>query len=302
VTPSAGMDHNLYAWSPLPARPPLTWPGGAALALCVVVSLEQVEWSPPEGVVPPSVRGAVYPRAFDPVVLSLHEYGNRVGVFRVLDVLDRLGLRCTAAVDALTCERRPRLVQECRARGFSFAGHGVSASRMTTESTPEGEEREAIGRCLAALERVAGSAPRGWLGVDYGESSRTLRLLAEAGVRYVCDWPNDEQPYRMTTEAGDLLSLPVAVDLDDAVAMRVRSLPAPRWAELVLAAAARLAEEGRGSGRLLVLNLHPYVVGQPFRIGQLERALRSLSEREDVWAATADEIVDWMLDFSARRS
>jgi peptidoglycan/xylan/chitin deacetylase (PgdA/CDA1 family) len=284
------MDHDLYEWSPLPERPPLRWPGGAPLALCVVVSLEQVEWQPHDGVAPPSARGALYPSAYDPVVLSLHEYGNRVGAFRVLDLLDRLGVRATAAVDALLAERRPALVEECAARGFAFAGHGLSASRMTTEETGEAEEREQIARCLAAIETVTGSRPGGWLGVDYGESSRTLGLLAEAGVRWVCDWPNDEQPYELSTGAGELVSIPVTLDLDDVVAMRQRALPAPEWADMVEAAAARLVRDGAASGRMLVLNLHPYVVGQPFRIRHLERALGNVLAAGSVWVATADEI------------
>jgi peptidoglycan/xylan/chitin deacetylase (PgdA/CDA1 family) len=287
---TTGMDHDLYDWSPLPAREPLRWPGQAALAVVVVVCLDAVEWEPHEGVAPPAARGAVYPRAFDPTVLSLHEYGNRVGVFRVLDVLDRLGIPATAAADALVAERRPSVLEECAGRGFALAGSGASASRMVTDLESEAEERSQIERCLNAIEQVTGRRARGWLSTGYGESTRTLSLLAESGIAWVCDWPNDEQPYSIRTPRGPLVSLPVALDLDDVVAMRLRSIPVPRWAEMVERAVARLAEDGVQTGRLLVLPLHPYVVGQPFRIRHLERALSRLAGRDDVWLATADEV------------
>ena len=285
------MDHRFYEWLPLPVREPLRWPGGAALAVVIVLCLEAVEWEAHDAVAPPSARGAVYPRAFDPTVLSLHEYGNRVGVFRVLDVLDRLGFPATAAADAFLAERRRVVLEECASRGFAFAGRGVSASRMVTELLGEDDERGQIDRCLAAIERVVGTRPIGWFSTGYGESSRTLSLLAEAGIKYVCDWPNDEQPYSISLAGASLVSLPASVELDDEAAMRLRSIPAPSWAEMVERACRRLVADGKSAGRLLVLPLHPYVVGQPFRIRHLERALSAFANRDDVWVATADDVV-----------
>jgi peptidoglycan/xylan/chitin deacetylase (PgdA/CDA1 family) len=285
------IEHTLYDRSALPEREPLRWPGAARLAVVVLLCLEAVEWQPHDGVAPPAARGAVYPRAFDSTVLSLHEYGNRVGVFRVLDVLDRLRIPGTAAVDALLAETRPTVVEECAARGFAFAGRGESASRMVTELTPENDERSAIERCLTAVARVTGSRPTGWFSTAYGESTRTLSLLADAGVRYVCDWPNDEQPYEIGPPPRRLVSLPAAVDLDDELALRLRSIPVDRWETMVTRACARLIEDGAASGRLLVLPLHPYLVGQPFRIRYLERALAAVAGSDGVWLATADDVV-----------
>jgi hypothetical protein len=287
------MDHELYDWSPLPARDPLRLPGGARLAVVLVVCLETVEWEPHEETAPPTARGAVYPRAFDPTLLSLHEYGNRVGVFRVFDVLDRLGLPATAAVDALVAERRGLLVEECSARSFCFVGRGLSASRMTTEQLGEADERARIHRCLGAVAQITGSAPKGWFGVGYGESSRTPALLAEAGVRYVCDWPNDEQPYTMGTPSERLVSLPVSVELDDVIAMRVRSLPVQQWGSMVERATERLLADGEVTGRVLVLPLHPYLVGQPFRIRTLEHVLARFASEPGVLVATADQVYEW---------
>lgn len=265
------------------------WPGDARLALCVLLSLERVEYlPPPNAVVAPSARtGGPYPQIFDPHLVSLHEYGNRVGVFRVLDVLDRLGVRATAAVDAQVCMRLPRLVDDCVARGYEIAAHGCP-THLQTDALPEDEERALIREAAAAVEQAAGTPPRGWVGADYGESSRTPALLAEAGFRYVCDWPNDDCPYPIATAAGELVSLPVTFDCDDVQTCKVRAQPAEIWERTIREAAETLHAEGR---RLLAVHVHPWVSGQPFRIRALERALTNVLGLEGVWQATAGEVV-----------
>jgi peptidoglycan/xylan/chitin deacetylase (PgdA/CDA1 family) len=289
------MDNPYYGWSPLPLRPPLRWPDGARVAFCVIVSLERTEWLPPrDAYLPPSaVRFGPYPDVLDVHEISTHEYGNRVGVFRVMDVLERHGLRATAAVDAAFARNYPFIVERVRDRGWDFIGHGVSFSRAISSEMSEDTEREYIRESLEAVRDTTGSEPRGWLGPDYIESARTVRLLAEAGVEYVCDWPNDEQPYRMTVPEGTMISLPVTLDLDEVFTHRERGVSMPRWLQLVTEAFDGLYEDGAESGRLIVMNVHPYLIGQPFRIGYLDQALTHIMRRQGVWSATAGEIVDW---------
>jgi allantoinase len=290
-------DHPYYDWSPLVTRPPLRWPDDAHIAFCVIVNLEQIEWLPPtEAVIPPSaVRYGPYPRVYDIHEISHHEYGNRVGVFRVMEVLGRHGVKATAAVDALIAEGNPFLVEQCRQRGWELMGHGVSFARLISERMSEDEERAAIRRTLDAIERAAGERPIGWHGPDYGESTRTPKLLAELGVRYVCDWPNDEQPYRMKVPTGELVSLPITYELDDVYALRERAMAVNLWRDAAIEAFDRLYEDGEESGRLVVLNLHPYVIGQPYRVKYLDEVVRRITEKERVWTATAGEIADWYL-------
>jgi peptidoglycan/xylan/chitin deacetylase (PgdA/CDA1 family) len=290
-------------WSPLPSRPPLRWPDGARVALCVIVSLEHLEWLPPKGVlVPPSGRyGGPYPATFDPLGPSLREYGNRVGVFRVMEVLDRFGIRATVAFDSALAERTPFLVEQCHRRKWEFTGHGIAFSRMLNEHMSEPEERAYIQAALDRLEHACGQRPQGWIGADYGESSRTVGLLAELGIRYVCDWPNDEQPYRMRVPKGQIVSLPVAIELDEVFTHRLRGIPIHRWAELVCDSFDGLYTDGAQSGRLLCLNLHPYLIGQPFRIRHLEHALHHITRHPAVWTATATDIVDWYLSVDSGR-
>jgi allantoinase len=292
-----GTDNPYVPWSPLPSRRPLRWPEGARVAVCVIVSLEQLEWLPPAGVVvPPSGRyGGPYPATFDPLGPSLREYGNRVGVFRVMDALDRLGVPACVAMDASLAVGNPFLVEQCLRREWEFMGHGLVFSRMVTAQMGDEEEREYLARSLDTIGEVAGRRPRGWIGADYGESGRTVGLLAELGVEYVCDWPNDEQPYRMEVPQGRMVALPVSVELDAVFTHRLRGIPIGRWRDLVCESFDELHAAGETTGRLLVLNVHPYLLGQPFRIRYLEEALEHIAGTPGVWLATGSEIADWYL-------
>ena len=290
-----GMDHGHYDWSPLnAARPPLRWPGEARVALAVIVSLEHAEWRRPEGHYQvPNLAGGYGWGAFPDVTAWSHrEYGNRVGIFRVLDVLQKHGIPPTVAMDALTAEHYPFLVQHCLTRGCELIAHGVSVNRMITSRMTEDEEREYIRTSIDNLTRASGKAPTGWLGPEYGESGRTPRLLAQAGIRYVCDWVNDEQPYRLNVPEGDLHALPVTLPLDDVNALWDRRMDVFRYGETIVESFETLCRDGETNGRLLVLNLHPFLIGQPFRVGVLDAALGRICSRPGVWKATGMEIID----------
>ncbi len=290
-----GMDHEHYTWSPIHTREPLRWPDHARVALCVLVNLELMELDPPEGSVKVArLAGGLgrlpYP---DYARLSHREYGHRVGIFRVLDVLEKHGIAATIAMDALTAEHYPYLVQHCQQRGCEIIGHGLSVSRMITSRMSEAEERDYIRTSLDILTQATGHVPQGWFGPEYGESERTPQLLAAAGLSYVCDWANDEQPYRMTTPEGHLIALPIALELDDAYALWERRVPVDRYATMLSESFEGLYQDGDQTGRLLVLNLHPWLIGQPFRIGFLDAALGGIMRRQGVWAAPGAAIVDW---------
>jgi allantoinase len=290
-----GMDHEHYDWSPLSTRGRLRWPEGARLAFCVLVNLEHTEWQPPAGsvqVIAPV--GGTKPRPFpDYTRLSHQEYGHRVGIFRLLDVLEKHGLKATVAMDALTAEHYPYLVRHCLGRGCEIIGHGIAASQVISSKMSAADERAYIQTAVETLKRATGQAPRGWLGPQYGESPRTPQLLAEAGMRYVCDWANDEQPYRMNTAAGELCALPIMLELDDLHALGERAVPITRYAELLQESFDTLYRDGAQSGRLLVLHMHPWLIGQPFRIRYLDAALGVMMRHQEVWPAHGSTIIDW---------
>ncbi|MCH2505730.1 MAG: polysaccharide deacetylase family protein, partial [Dehalococcoidia bacterium] len=225
--------------------------------------------------------------------LSHREYGHRVGIFRVLDVLEKHGITATVALDAMTAAHYPYLVQHLLGRGCEIIGHGVSVSRMVNSGMSEEQEREYISESLTALTTATGSVPKGWLGPEYGESSRTPQLLAEAGISYVCDWTNDEQPYPLKAPQGEILALPTMLELDYVHAMADRKVTMDRYSLMLREGFDAMYEDGATNGRVMVLHLHPWLIGQPFRIGCLDEALAHMVRRQGVWAATGGEITDW---------
>jgi peptidoglycan/xylan/chitin deacetylase (PgdA/CDA1 family) len=290
-----GMDHPHHEWSPVISRPTLRWPNDAAVALCVVIPLEHMEWQAPAGSFQSArLAGGSTPREFpDYARLSHREYGHRVGIFRLLDVLEKHGVRATIAMDALTAENYPYLVRQCLDRGCEIIGHGISVSRMITSNMSEDEERDYIRTSIQALEAATGAAPQGWFGPEYGESGRTPQLLAEAGLTYVCDWANDEQPYPMTTGDRPFFALPLLYELDDVVAISHKLMTVFDYERMLVESFDVLKEDGAATGRLMAVNWHPWLVGQPFRIGSIDRALSYIKGQGGVWAATGSEIIDW---------
>ena len=289
-----GMDHEHYEWSPINTRGALRWPDGARIALCVVVTLEKMEWEAPSDSITVTLAGGLGDRAFpDYARVSHREYGHRVGIFRVLDVLEKHGIPATVAMDAMTAEANPYLVDHCQKRGAEIIGHGFSASRMITGRMTQEDEEEYVQNSVEAISKATGEPPKGWMGPEQGESERTPGVLASSGISYVCDWVNDEQPYRMTTPQGDLCALPLMLELDDVNALWDRKVPIDRYARLLAESFDGLYEGSRESGLLMAFNLHPWLIGQPFRIGYLDQALGHIMRRQGVWAATGSEITEW---------
>ena len=289
-----GMDHEHYDWSPLTKRGALRWPDNARVALCAIVNLERMELSPPEDSYTTGFGGGLGPRPYpDHTRLTHREYGHRVGIFRVLDVLEKHGIKATVAMDVLTAENYPYLVKHCQSRGCEIIGHGISVSQVISSNMSEEQERGYIRTCQEALRRATGSTPVGWFGGEYGESARTPQLLAEAGIRYLCDWPNDEQPYPMKVPKGEIFSLPILWELDDLNALWNRRLRIDRYGELLKEGFDTIYEDAARTGMVMVLHLHPWLIGQPFRIGYLDDALGHMMHRQGVWAATGSEIIDW---------
>jgi peptidoglycan/xylan/chitin deacetylase (PgdA/CDA1 family) len=285
------MDHPHHAWSPITTRGKLSWPNNAKIALCVIITLEHTEWEQPEGSYSADQAGGLGVRPFpDYPRFSHREYGHRVGIFRVLDTLERLGIKSTVAMDTQTAEGYPFLVKHCQERGCEIIAHGVSGSQMITSNMSVEEETVFIRSSRDKMQAATGSIPRGWHGTDYGESNRTPDLLRQAGFDYVTDWVNDEQPYPMRD---GLTALPTMLEMDDLFTLSQRRVTIDRFAQSITDAFDTMYREADTSGRLLTMNLHPWLIGQPFRIGYLEEALGHIMGHEGVWAAAGSEIVDW---------
>src|SRR2546423_1641190 len=166
----SGMDHGLYSYTPLSTRKAWTWPNGKRVAACIYVYLEYWELDPPPDALKDrsydGYLGALHPNYF---AYTAFEYGNRVGIFRILDLLDRYGLKATVAANAGACARYPFLVRELRRRGFEFAAHGNFATRMISSKLTEAQERAEIAEAIRGLTEATGQRPKGWISQDFGE-------------------------------------------------------------------------------------------------------------------------------------
>jgi allantoinase len=212
ILPSSRMDQDWYDFSAFPTRAPIVWPGGARVALWIVPSLEFMDLVPEDNAwgLMPSSAAAPNVRNW-----SHRDYGNRVGIWRIMEVLDRHGLRATAAINAEVCKLYPDIVEASLQRGWEIMAHGELASRMITERMPVDEERALIARSRDAVAKATGKPPAGWLSPGLSESTRTPGLLAEAGFTYTADWVNDDQPFRLKVNDGRLIAVPYSVDVND---------------------------------------------------------------------------------------
>ena len=285
-------EHAFYARDSAHTLPPMQWPGAKPLALALVVSAEYYDlFASPGAFTPANVPGGFgrgpYPdyRAF-----SMREYGNRVGAFRLMEVISQAGLKATLAVDSNVASTRSEVVKAAMTLGWDLAGHGVSVTEVISEHLSDAQERDYLRRSLEPLQAMSNRRIAGWHGAEYAQSSRTPALLVQQGIEYMLDWPHDERVVPMRTQSGPILSLPMTADLDDVMAHWHRKISMQRWTRCVLDAVERLATDGLAGGRLLILNLHPWLMGQPYRSSHLTELLDTVVRRQDIWFTTTDAI------------
>lgn len=285
---AAGMDHDIYPFSAIDRRPAMVLPGGARVALFVVLHLEYWELDPPEDAHrDPRFRNPFGNFSPEYHSWSYREYGARVGIFRLLDVLAEFGITASVALNAMAAERYAPLVARLREAGHEPVAHGIAATRMLTGRMTEAEERAHILESRDRLAAVWGEVPEGWHGQDYGATGRTSRILAEEGFGYTLDWANDEQPY-WHNPGRSLVAVPAQAEWDDVQAIWLRKVPLTRFPGLVGEAAARLATEA--SPRVLGVGLHPWMMGAAHRIRYVREALAAALAVPGVQASTAGRI------------
>lgn len=284
------LDQPFYRHSRFDSRPAWRPAGTARVACLIYLYLEHFEVSPPED--------ALFDRRFlaglapRPPYLranAFFEYGNRVGIFRALDLLDELGLSATVPANAAALAAYPALVDELQARGYEFLAHGDHASRIISSQMPVAAQRAVVRGAIAAIEAATGARPRGWMSQDYGQSPDLPFLLAEAGLEYLCDYSNDEHPYRLTLP---LVSVPNCAEWSDVEMMLHRRLPTGVYAQAVIDAFDGLRADGAQSTRVFALHIHPWISCQPARFRGVERILRHIAAVSGIWHTTAGAVAD----------
>jgi hypothetical protein len=285
-----GMDQSLYDWRPSERRPRLTWPGGASVAAMIVVPIEHHSLEPQAK--PFKHPGAMVTPYPDLRHYTSRDYGNRVGVFRILSELARAGLKATFAVNADQLGRLAPLVQAVVAAGHEIAAYGRSPENIHWSGLEAGVEASWIAQVRERFA-AAGLSPRAWLSPARQQSFATLGLIAAAGFDVCLDWEQDEVPVPMATETGKVWAVPLSNELDDRILLIDRRQTEDDWAAQILEARDTLAASAeRFGGSVLGFTLTPYVVGQPFRIFALRKMFAALAADPAVWAATASQIAD----------
>jgi peptidoglycan/xylan/chitin deacetylase (PgdA/CDA1 family) len=272
-----------FEYSPIIDRPRLEWPNGAHVALWIIPNIEVFSLEEKPG----GYAGVKVP---DVPMWSERDYGNRVGVFRLMEVLDRYRIRGTVALNSDVCAAHPFIIEQGQKRHWEWMGHNESNTRRLNEAAPV-EEAQIIKRTFATIGKATGKRPAGWLSSGLAESWDTLDLLAAEGCQYVCDWVNDDQPYVMNLDSGrTILSVPYSTQLNDKGAIERRAHTAEEFQNMICRAFDVLYREGAQSGRVMAIALHPYLMGVPHRIGALDAALEYICRHEGVWRTTGSEI------------
>jgi peptidoglycan/xylan/chitin deacetylase (PgdA/CDA1 family) len=278
------------AYSPIVSRAPLKLPGNARLVVWVIVNVEEwdIHQPMPRTVLTPPAGGTPSP---DIPNWAWHEYGNRVGFWRLADVLDRCAIKASMAINGACIETYAQIAEAARSRGWEFVGHGFTQRNMQKVEN----ERADIRKSAEVLEKLTGKRPRGWLGPGLTETWETPDILAEEGYEYLCDWVLDDQPVVLQTRRGPIVSIPYTQECNDVAMMLIQHHPAREYRDRALDQFAELYDDARDSARVMALVVHPYIMGVPHRLRYFREALESMRERDDVLFWTGEAILDWYL-------
>lgn len=287
---SYGMDHDRYDWSMLSGRPKIVWPRGAKLALWVNVSLQFFPLDQ-KGKPFPAPGGMTMPYP-DLRHYSLRDYGNRVGIYRFLKAFDVFGIKPSFAINTSLAERTPYLLERILKRGDEILCHGWDMDSLHYGGMDRADEAALVEQSLFRLRQLTGRKINGWISPARNESENTPELLAANGVEYFCDWVNDDMPYPFRTNEGPLVAMPLSNELEDRFVLMNNLHSEQSWREQVCDACDYLLLEAeQQGGRILALNIHPWMLGQPHRIGKLEQALEYIISQPGVWSAGANDIL-----------
>jgi peptidoglycan/xylan/chitin deacetylase (PgdA/CDA1 family) len=282
------LPHERFDYSPLPARPRWKLPKGARIAVWTIVNVEEwdIEKAMARQYLPAPQGVATIP---DVPNWAWHEYGMRVGFWRMYDALVKRKIRATTSINAHVCQAYPPVAEAMRAAGWEFMGHGVRQGAMHLLA----DQRAAVRESIALIRDFTGKAPTGWLGPGLTETWETLDILAQEGIEYVSDWVNDDQPYEIRTSTRPLVSVPYTLELNDIPVMVVQHHESSAWVTRCRDQFDRLYAEGARQPRVMAIAVHPYIHGAPHRIRYFEAVYDYIKTRKGVWMTTGEEIAAW---------
>lgn len=284
-----GMDHDRYDWSDLFTRKPIQWPGGARIALSVVTHLQHFPLDmPAKPFKAPGALSMPYP---DFRYFTNRDYGNRIGVFRVLRLLAEKGLRTSFAINGIIASRYPAVIRAVVDGGHEVVAHGLDMGKVHHSGLEPEAEDAIIAEALRLLREASGQKVEGWLSPGRAQGFNTPELLVKNGVTWSLDWANDDLPYEMRTKEGLLLAMPQAYETDDQVVANEYFHSEPDWVQQVKDRFDVLyRESAEYGGRVMSLPLHSWVSGMPYRVEYLREVLDYILSHDGVWCAPVGEI------------
>jgi peptidoglycan/xylan/chitin deacetylase (PgdA/CDA1 family) len=282
------LPNERLAYSAVPERPALALPNGARLAVWVIVNVEEwdIRQTMPRTVITPPAGGAPMP---DIPNWAWHEYGNRVGFWRLLSVIDEARIPAALAINGCAIAAYEPVARAARERGWEFMGHGFTQKSMQKVEN----EKDDIARTTEAIQKYTGRRPRGWLGPGLTETWETPDLLAEAGYDYVCDWVLDDQPVVLKTRSGSIVNVPYTQECNDVAMMLIQHHKASEYADRAIDQFEQLRQDAAGSARVMALVVHPYIMGAPHRAKYFRKAVEHIRGASDVVFWTGAQILDW---------
>jgi allantoinase len=281
--------HNRYDYSVIGERKDYSWPGGKRLAFCTTTNIEVYAYRRGTGWDPAKKGEPQQQRNY-----SWRDYGNRVGIWRLFDMFEQFKLPAAHNINSLLYEYHPQITDKIRARGDEVVGHGRTNAERQGDLW-ELDEKRLIDDVTQEMTKREGKPPNGWMGPAAAESNVTIDLLKEAGYKYVMDWPADDQPFWLKTRSGPILSVPYPAELNDSASIIHRENSPQQFADMIVDCFDEMVEQCAAQPLVMTLSLHPFVVGQPFRLPSLRKALKHCVEhakRDRVWWTTPGQVAD----------
>jgi allantoinase len=275
-------------YSAIVDRPPLRLPGGARMVVWALIAVEHWDIAGP---MPRTVLSQPAGTASIPDVpnWAWHEYGNRVGFWRLKTIFDEFAVVPTMALNGIVCESYPRIAGAARDAGWEFMGHGYHQKSM--HLVPD--QRGAIRQTVEAIRKFTGKPPRGWVGPGLTETEETVDLLAEAGIEYVADWVLDDQPCEIRTASGPLISVPYTQEINDVAMILIQHHKASEYRDRAIDQFDQLYADSADATRVMAISMHPYIMGVPHRAKYVRDVFQHLRSKPDVLVWTAGQVVDW---------
>jgi allantoinase len=278
------------AYSPISTRAPLKLPDGKRMAVWVIVNVEEwdINQTMPRTVLTPPAGGSPMP---DIPNWAWHEYGNRVGFWRMLKVFDDFNIPAALAINGSAIAAYPQIADAAKARNWEFMGHGFTQRNMQKVEN----EQDDIRKTADVIEAATGKRPRGWLGPGLTESWNTPDLLKEEGYEYVCDWVLDDQPVWLKTTTNPIVNIPYTQECNDVAMMLIQHHKASEYYDRAIDQFEQIYEDSADSARIMALVVHPYIMGAPHRLKHFRKIFETIQQKSDVTFMTGEQILDWYL-------